>query len=319
VASGQPRKTAEASGESAQDEIDGLFQRPLDEFTAARNALATTLKKRGLASAAEQVKGLAKPPVSAWVVNQLYWEDRKAFDRMLALGEQSRVAQAAQLAGKHTDTRTVLAARREALATLTHRASQMLRDAGHAGSLDTLRRITATLEALATYGRSPDAPKPGRLTADLDPPGFEALAALMTQPGMRTGKEATGKRVAPLSEPKPAQAKREAKDDARAERARRAARETELRKALQAAERALKDAERDAGAARAELKALASRAAAMEKRRAAVEAQLERAKADAQNARAEADQAGTRAEQAAQVLDDAEAALQRARKAIEEP
>lgn len=317
MASGRGRQAARASDRSAEDEIDDLFRRPLGEFTAARNALAATLKQRGMASPAEQVKGLAKPPISAWAVNQLYFEDRKAFDRLLAVGEQTRVAQAAQLAGQHVDTRALLAARREVLADLANRASQILRDAGHANSLDTLRRVTATLEALATYGESLGAPKPGRLTADLDPPGFEALAALMTQPGKYPSKRPAAKPVAPAAEPKRAAAKPDNKDEARAERARRAAREAELRKALRQRKRTLKEAKRDASAAQDEVKALADRAKDTEKRRAALAAQFEEAKSIADDARAQAADAASRAEHAAQALRDAEAEVQRAREALE--
>src|SRR3954466_9528121 len=107
------------SGQQQDAEIDALFQVPSAEFTAARNALAAKLKKEGDAQAAERVKTLAKPPISAWVANQLYWRHRKAFDRLLAAGDQFRKAQAAQLAGKHADLRGSLDARREALGELT--------------------------------------------------------------------------------------------------------------------------------------------------------------------------------------------------------
>jgi hypothetical protein len=50
--------------------IDELYQLPLDEFTAARNALA---KSTGDAS----IKKLEKPSLSAWAVNQLFWHQRK--------------------------------------------------------------------------------------------------------------------------------------------------------------------------------------------------------------------------------------------------
>ena len=89
----------------AKDDIDRLFQLPLGEFTRARNALAAKLRKDGAAKEAEQVKGLTKPSISAWVANQLYWRERKAFDRLLAAGEQFRTAQAAELAGNSADIR----------------------------------------------------------------------------------------------------------------------------------------------------------------------------------------------------------------------
>src|SRR5919204_1830006 len=128
---------------------DELFRLPLSEFTAARNALATKLKKEGDADESERVKTLSKPPVSAWVANQLYWNHRKAFDRLMAAGDDFRKAQAAQLAGKSADLRAPLEARREALGELTKLAADVLREAGHPASPDMMRRIMTTLEALA--------------------------------------------------------------------------------------------------------------------------------------------------------------------------
>jgi hypothetical protein len=235
--------------------------------------------------------------------------------RLLAAGEQYRIAQAAQFAGNSADTRTPLAARREALGELAKHASTMLRDAGHANSRDTLRRITTTLEALASYGGSPEAPRPGRLTADVDPPGFEALAALVPPSGDRPLQGSKSARVIPRSQPKPRR-KYDTKEDARREVAQRRAREAQLRKALHDAERALKDARRDASTAQDRMKTSATRAKEMEMRRATLETQLEKAKADAENARQEAGHAASRADEAARAVDDAERAVERAREAL---
>jgi hypothetical protein len=317
------RKKREARGsrdESVAGEIDGLFQGPLGEFTGARNALAARLKKDGALENAEMVKRLTKPSVSAWVANQLYWRDRKAFDRLLAAGEQFRTAQAAQLAGNSADIRAPLTARREALNELAKQASAILHDAGHASARDTMRRITTTLEALATYGESPGAPQPGRLTADVDPPGFEALAALVTQSGDRPRRGSSPTRVIPFSKPKPQPApkKHETKEDARRQAAQRRARAAELQRAIHDAERALRDAKRDANTAREKLKTIVVRAKEMEKRRAALETQFEKAKADAQSAREEAARVAGRAEEAAKAVADAEQAVQRAREGLKE-
>ena len=56
------------NADKVEEDINRLFELPLAEFTAARNALATRLKKAGRSGDAERVKSLAKPPVSAWAV-----------------------------------------------------------------------------------------------------------------------------------------------------------------------------------------------------------------------------------------------------------
>ena len=105
------------------DDIDDLFKLPVAEFTNARNALAARLKKEGRTNDAERVKLLGKPSVSAWAVNQLYWEHRDAFDQLVATGKRFRQGP--------TSRRESLDARRDALVQLSELATNLLRDAGH--------------------------------------------------------------------------------------------------------------------------------------------------------------------------------------------
>src|SRR5687768_7738221 len=158
------------------DPIDALFKLPLTEFIGTRKRLAAQLKKDGNADEAERVKALTKPPVSAWTVNQLYWTRREEFDELLATGQRFRKA---QTSGKMANMREALDGRREALSQLSDLASEILRDAGHNPSLDTLRRITSTLEALSSYESLSEGLTPGRLTQDVDPPGFDSFGSFV--------------------------------------------------------------------------------------------------------------------------------------------
>src|SRR6266496_4874420 len=170
-----------------EDDVDALFRLPLAEFTAARNTLAAQLKKAGRgneAGDADLVKALVKPSISAWTVNQLYWNHREAFYRLIESGVRFHKAQSSRLAGKLAEMRTALDARREALTHLADLATSLLRDAGHNPMPDTIRRITTTLEAMSAYASRSDAQHPGRLTHDVDPPGFESLASLIPGAGM---------------------------------------------------------------------------------------------------------------------------------------
>src|SRR2546425_5634369 len=163
------------------DDIDALFKLPLTEFISARKALAARLKQNGLVSEAEGVKALAKPSISAWTVNQLYWRHREAFDELIATGQRFRKAQAT---GKMVNMREALDARREALSRLSDLTTEALRDAGHNPSLDTLRRISTTLEALSVATSISDRPTLGRLTHDIDPPGFDSLGSFTPSAGI---------------------------------------------------------------------------------------------------------------------------------------
>ncbi len=142
-----------------------LFQVPLDQFVTERKRLAGELKAAGDKDGAARLAKLARPPTSAWAVNQLWWHARTAFE---ALFETARRLRDGKL--------EAAAAHREALARLRVQATNILTDAGHGATEATLRRVTLTLSALAAAGGwDPD--PPGALSADRDPPGFEALGA----------------------------------------------------------------------------------------------------------------------------------------------
>jgi hypothetical protein len=146
-----------------EETLHELYQVPVDRFVEERKRLAGELKTAGDAAGAKRLLARKRPPVSAWVVNQLYWHARDAFDEMLATAEQLRKG--------HLKASS---AHRDAIAKLRKRAFAILEDAGHAATEATLRRVTTTLSALAASGSwQPDLP--GTLAADLDPPGFEAL------------------------------------------------------------------------------------------------------------------------------------------------
>lgn len=300
-------------------EVDRLFQLPLSEFTPARNALATTLKKSGDTDEAGRVKALPKPSLSAWVANQLYWRDRLAFDRLLAAGNQFRTAQAAQLAGKSTDVRAPLDARREALSDMTRRAADVLRESGHPASPETMRRIMTTLEALATYGGQTASAPAGRLTSDVDPPGFEALAALIPRGGTSARQGGAPPRVIPFSQPRTETSAKQggsAEEKARRRDAEHRQKQAAARKALLDAERDLKDTKRAAEQARAAMKKAAANAKEMESVRAALETRFEKASAEADVARQEARRVASQAEEAAQAVDDAERGVASAREKL---
>jgi hypothetical protein len=314
-------KRGAAKDATHREEVEHLFRLPLDQFTAARNALASRLKKNGHAEQSEQVKALNKPPVSAWAVNQLFWHRRPLFDALLTSGANLRNAQAEQLAGRKGDLREALDAHREALSALTSHAADLLRDAGHSPSPDTLRRVTTTLEALSAYGDGAGAPQPGSLTLDVDPPGFEALAALVPRvggDGNHVGEPPRVLRFQQKTPAKPSRKKLTPEEAERAEREERRAKTAEAKAQIQEAERALRAARTEAGRAEAALKKVAAVSREVEKERAELEKKLEKAAAAADAAKQDARRIASEAEDAAQAVADAEIALEKARKALQE-
>jgi hypothetical protein len=179
IGSESERESEAQSKSNFEDQVDALFKRPLAEFIGARNDLAARLKREGRADEASVVKALAKPSVSAWVVNQLYWYHREEFDELLRAGGRVRQSQASRTSAHAAGMREALEARREALSRLSESATALMRDAGHNPTPDTIHRITTTLEAVSAYASLSDGPIPGRLNRDLDPPGFESLASVL--------------------------------------------------------------------------------------------------------------------------------------------
>jgi hypothetical protein len=182
------RKESETSGK-LEDELDALFKLPLPEFIAGRKTLAAELKKSGRRDDADSVTALVKPSNTAWAVNQLYWQHREAFDRLIATGQRFRQAQTSGRAGKIADMREALDARRKTLSHLSDLATALLREAGSSPTPETIHRITTTLEAMSAYASFPDTQRPGRLTRDVDPPGFESFASLIPGAGITKTKE----------------------------------------------------------------------------------------------------------------------------------
>src|SRR4051795_10533611 len=82
--------------EKAANELYGL---PPGEFTGARDARVKELRAAGEREAASGVKGLRKPTVAAWTLNQLSRRRGKDLDRLLTAGERLRAAQEELLAG----------------------------------------------------------------------------------------------------------------------------------------------------------------------------------------------------------------------------
>jgi hypothetical protein len=159
---------------SYEEAVTQLFQAAHEQFVAERKRLAAELKAAGDKAPAARLLGLNRPPISAWAVNQLWWQAQPAFEQLFAVAARQRAGDR-EAAGAH----------RQKLSELRARAAELLKAAGHPATESTLRRVTMTLAALAAAGGfAPDSP--GALTADRDPPGFEtAMAGNASQPAAR--------------------------------------------------------------------------------------------------------------------------------------
>jgi hypothetical protein len=161
------------------DEVDRLYELPLGEFTAARNALA---KELGDA----EVRTLKKPSVAAWAVNQLARRREVDMRRLTRAGEALETAQREAVGGG--DTKAFEKARRderEAVRKLRSEAAELLRADDHPASDANLERIATTLHAGAATEEGRTALREGRLSAELEPRGFEAFAGVTPAPARK--------------------------------------------------------------------------------------------------------------------------------------
>lgn len=299
-----------ASRSKLNDEVDELFKLPLAEFTDARNALAKRLKQSGRANDANLVKTLTKPSVSAWTVNQLYWDHRDEFETLLAAGRRVREAQVSGAASRLSEMRTALDARHKALVELSDLAASLLRDSGSNPSPETIRRITTTLEAVSALA---DGPSLGRLTQDVDPPGFESLASFMAGTGT----------VKASAKPPRATASKTASADPTSQQKAAAAREAqrveEMRQAkIAAAKLSLQRAKKSLADARAHAQELESAQKKANAEAKQAEKQLREAEERAKKARAASVAAAERTESIAEEVDEAMKTLADAKRAVED-
>lgn len=310
--------------DGVEADIDALFRLPLAEFTGARNMLAARLKKNGRGDDAVRVKALVKPSISAWAVNQLHWNHREAFDQLIASGERFHKAQTSRSAGKVADMREALDARRASLTRLSDLATSLLRDAGpnpgQNPAPDTIHRITTTLEAMSAYASRSGAPHPGRLTDDVDPPGFELFGSSISGAG-KTELRDKPARVTPSQKSSSATTNSRRKvtldDEVRQLAETRKAKMAAAKVSLQDAKRSLTEARARAKSLEAAQKKALANAKQAEKNSRDAEERLEKAEAASKEAARRVRSVAVEVEEAASAVEDAELTVEKASKEIE--
>ena len=255
-----------------QRELDRLFALPLDEFTQARNELARRAREEGQRARAARVMELRKPTLPAWVVNQLARRREVEVRRLIEAGERVAAAQADAMRGRGADE--FQHARQEesrALQQLRAAAGDVLADAGRpsGGSLD---RVVATLRAAALTEEGRSLLGQGRLTEELEPPGFEALAGVKVAARARV--VPPKKRPGRVREAAPQRAEQDDEAEQRRQLVATARKRVrELRAQLRESERRAKQAERRAATLKKEHEAAEQKAEALQgERRTAEEA-----------------------------------------------
>jgi len=159
-----------------EEELDRLYALPLNEFTPARDEIAKRLRGEGERELADEVKQLRKPSVAVWLVNRLAREREVDVKRLLKTAEALAKAQAKGTKEAFGEARRDEQHALDRLATAARESGVGAQAADRA--IQTLRAASLTPEGRELLKR-------GRLTEELEPPGFEALAGMAPPPKAR--------------------------------------------------------------------------------------------------------------------------------------
>jgi hypothetical protein len=254
----------------SSSEADELYGAPPDEFIARRDARAKELRKAGDRAAADAVKKLRRPSVSAAAVNRLARSAPDEVSALLAAGEALRQA---QLGGGDRDAiRAAARDEREAVETLVARAGRL--------SPSVAEELRSTLHAAASDDETREQVRRGVLTEARSAVGLGGFG-MASPPAPARSKKPAGKGGGEAKPRTKGHAKATADEDAAAAARERAAAERKAeaerkkvaKERVKAAKAALRDAEKAATAAERE-RGAAEKALA-EAERAAEEAQAE--------------------------------------------
>jgi hypothetical protein len=288
-------------------ELERLYRSPLGDFTKVRNDLAKQLKKLGKGDEAKRVSGLAKPTPSAWAVNVLFDREAERMDALLAAGNRARAGQREAVSGRGVEgLRESLVEVRRLIEELRRRGAAVLAESGRSVSRPMIDRIGTDLQSLALSPAAAEEARRGWLDRDLDPPGFEVLAGLQLA-------------GAPVVDMAARRAKREEKEAAKPEPARKAAKPAPVvhlpkPKPKGETERERKERERREAAEQARQEREAER---VRRRVEVAEEKVERARNEADGLREEAETAEKAAAEARRRAEAAELAAGRARDKFE--
>ena len=154
-----------------EDEVSRLYSLPLDEFTGERDALAKRLRAEGDRKGAGEVKGLKKPNLPAWAINQAVRSDPAAAEELIEAGERLNDAQTTALEGKGADElREAVAGQQAAVEQMMHAVDRGLDRGGRNAAI--LDRARETLRALAGDAELRTQFGAGRVTRDREAVGF---------------------------------------------------------------------------------------------------------------------------------------------------
>lgn len=153
------------------DGVDQLYELEPGQFVAARDRLVRELRAAGDREAATAVKGLRRPTVVAWALNQVARAHPEEVAELIDAGAAVGRAQAQAMGGGASAELRAATRRRRQVASTLARAAADLAGASHHDE------AVATLDAASFDPDVAELLRRGRLTKELPPPsGFGMVA-----------------------------------------------------------------------------------------------------------------------------------------------
>jgi hypothetical protein len=283
-----------------RDELLGrLLGVPLDRFVEQRNRLARELREQGDRDTASWLASLRRPRPGVWALDQLARGDPSRIGALIDLGDELGDAQVRAMRGDREaapEMRDLGGRLQRAVDDVVRRAVDVLRDAGHGASTDTMLSMSATLRnALGATAEARRQLAAGLLLAPVEESdGFGFGAAASQRPGLRVIEGGASR----------ARVSAERHDDDHDVEQRR-----EMRRLADEAVRAADQAEQEAARLQATAEEMRARVAEIGDRLRLLEAELTAAQDAAQEADADARDAVVRARAARREADAAEAGV----------
>lgn len=287
---------------------DELYALPPADFTAARDERARQARAAGQRDEAAEIKKLARPTASAWLINRLAREAPGQLDRLAEVGRALEEAQRT-LAGDRL--RELSGQRRQLISELLPQVSAIAGQAGQPASPAVLGEVRATLEAALADAGARAAVRSGRLTKALAYAGIGEvdLAAALALPADRS--PAVSTRGSEASRPK---APQQESGTGRAPARSRGSAAQRAAEALQTAQSAAADSEHALAEAEQQVAAVAEQRQFLKRRVEHLERELRQAKNDDGHLARDAQQAQRARDAAARRLETARRQLGKARR-----
>jgi hypothetical protein len=308
----------EAQVDAVADVLYGLTP---DEFSGARDQFVKQAREQKNQPLARELGKLRKPTQSAWLVNQLWRDQREVIEQLFQLSSELSAAQA-QASG--SALRELTAQRRQLENALLQQAIGLARQKGVHVSDSVAREAQETLGAALALPEVADEVRRGHLVKPASYAGFGApstAAPVRSTPrepidlaAIQRARAAQRTAVPPAG--KPAVEQEDAAERRAAEEAARRAREEEERR--RAAERRLQDARAVVSSAEADLVRAERSLATADQRQHDLRQQLDTLREQVRRVEADVQAAESTAADAQEARDRAESALSEARQAVRE-